>query len=316
MEIKNIAQGISVVSTFCLVLGLFYFPDSTLHVFWGLVIPLLPVTFLISPSFWRSVCPLAVTNKAGNRFNPKYQMPAANVSRSSALSISIFFLLVPARHFLFNEDPLILAYTTLGLLLLAYILGTQYKFKSGFCNAICPVLPVEKLYGQAPLVEFQGSRCSSCSLCTAKGCLDVAPEKSIPKVIGKFTASNRWTITPLGIFILSFPGFILGYFTLPSGVSISPLYVYGYIALSSALSYVISQIVLLSSKVQFSKALPISAACSIGLYYWFASEDISAVLDLSESGIYVVRAFFLLIIGVWLVRGTYLGSRSRVRIRA
>ena len=43
--------------------------------------------------------------------------------------------------------------------LAAWMLGRRGERKAGFCNALCPILPVERLYGQAPLVAAGNPRC-------------------------------------------------------------------------------------------------------------------------------------------------------------
>ena len=39
-------------------------PTDTLTLFWGVLIPILPVVFLIAPGSWRNVCPLAALNQS------------------------------------------------------------------------------------------------------------------------------------------------------------------------------------------------------------------------------------------------------------
>lgn len=298
----QIVQILGIFLLFSLITGLFTIPERTLHVFWGLIIPLLPVTFLFSPLLWRSACPLAVANRAGNRFAPQRVMPSSNATKTSAISISLFFVLVPARHLLFNENSVALAITISVVLLLAFVMGTQFKFKSGFCNTLCPVLPVEKLYGHSPFLEVKDTRCSACSLCTAKGCLDVAPQKSISKVIGPLTRSNKWLNTPLGIFALSFPGFIIGYFTVSNGDAANLLWVYGYTGVCSVACYLVSRLIITISRLPFEQAIALWAGYSIGVYYWYASMDISEVLGLSTNATYLIRGGFLIVVMIWMIR--------------
>jgi hypothetical protein len=39
-------------------------PDTGLFVMWKVVIPLLPVLFLVAPGIWRNLCRLAASNQA------------------------------------------------------------------------------------------------------------------------------------------------------------------------------------------------------------------------------------------------------------
>ena len=53
--------------TAMLLAGLWLAPARFLALFWGVVIPLLPLSFLVSPQLWRAVCPLATLNQLGGR---------------------------------------------------------------------------------------------------------------------------------------------------------------------------------------------------------------------------------------------------------
>src|SRR5215210_5435109 len=38
-------------------------PKTGLLVFWGLVVPAIPLTFMLAPGLWRNVCPMATANQ-------------------------------------------------------------------------------------------------------------------------------------------------------------------------------------------------------------------------------------------------------------
>ena len=52
----------------------------------------------------------------------------------------LFHLMVPARHFLFNQNGVALAITIVAVGGLALLLGSMFPVRSAFCNALCPVL--------------------------------------------------------------------------------------------------------------------------------------------------------------------------------
>ena len=85
---------VSVVLATSLICGLFLLPEVTIHFFWGIAIPLLPATFLVSPAIWRSVCPLATFNKSGNQLNPRQSLSRDAISKASAISVLLLFVLV------------------------------------------------------------------------------------------------------------------------------------------------------------------------------------------------------------------------------
>ena len=210
----SVAQLIGVVLTGVLVVGLVRWPTPTLHILWDMVIPILPAVFLINPMLWRNVCPLGTLNDwTGRRNHPPLHrgvMVAAWI-----VGVVLLGVLVPARRFLFNEDGLALAVTVAVVGVLALVVGFRTPHRAGFCNSLCPVLPVEKLYGQVPLLKVSSARCTTCDLCTRAGCIDLAGGKSARQSLRR--RSQGWLISPFGIFAAAFPGFIIGYFTLDNG---------------------------------------------------------------------------------------------------
>ncbi|MEE8267601.1 MAG: hypothetical protein V3R97_01680, partial [Gemmatimonadales bacterium] len=53
------AQAVGVAATAVLVAALFVKPDLALFVMWNVLIPLVPISLMVSPLIWRNVCPLA-----------------------------------------------------------------------------------------------------------------------------------------------------------------------------------------------------------------------------------------------------------------
>ena len=115
--------------------------------------------------------------------------------------------------------------------------GLAFDAKAGFCNAICPVLPVERLYGQSPLVRIGNPRCSSCTAC-APACIDRSPVRAPRQALGAAASRRFWTFSAFGGFAAAFPGFVLGYFTSVDGeLSTAPL-VYAEVLGWAALSWI------------------------------------------------------------------------------
>ena len=192
-------QAVGLLATIILLVGLLARPTVALFVLWNVLIPLVPVSLLLSPLIWRNVCPLATISMGLNRKAVTRKLSPEAASRTGMVAVLLLVLLVPARRFLFNTDGMALAIVIVGVALLALILGAFFNAKAGFCNSICPVLPVERLYGQAPLLKTDNARCESCSLCTPRGCIDVAPGKSIAHTVGIAMAGKRWLGTGFGV---------------------------------------------------------------------------------------------------------------------
>jgi hypothetical protein len=56
----------------------------------------------------------------------------------------------------------------------AFAGGLALKGKSGWCSSICPLLPVQRIYGQTPLVTIANAHCQPCVGCV-KNCYDFNP---------------------------------------------------------------------------------------------------------------------------------------------
>src|SRR5262245_10657074 len=60
---------ISVVGALGMVAVLFVAPDIGLFLLWQLLIPLIPLMFVVAPGLWRNLCPLAALNQAPRLLN-------------------------------------------------------------------------------------------------------------------------------------------------------------------------------------------------------------------------------------------------------
>ena len=296
------AQYTAVVVTVLLLAGLFVRPLMTLDILWNVVIPLLPATFLISTAIWRSVCPLATLNMATNGLWSRKAMSPAALRWVQALGIVLLIILVPARRFLFNEQGVVLAVVIIAVAVNALVLGAIFDAKAGFCNAFCPVLPVEKMYGQHPLWALQNPRCPSCTLCTSKGCIDLSPSKSIKQAVGPKHNSATWLMSPFGAFTATFPGFVVGYFT-TQNVAISEAgWIYLTIALWAAGSFAVVFVITRLMEARAAVVLPMVAALAVGLYYLFASPNVVATLGGGTTATLLLRSATFLLVVVWLWR--------------
>ncbi len=299
-------QFVALVATVLLIAGLYFRPVITLKIFWNLIIPLVPITFLITPIIWRSLCPLATLNMLLNGRLDTRVLPSSSLAAIGGVGLILLGILVPARRFLFNENAMALIILVVLIAVAALVLGAYYDAKAGFCNAICPVLPVEKLYGQHPIWKARNPRCGHCMLCTPKGCIDIAPTKSIKQAIGKSLHSHGWLKTSYGFFAAAFPGFITGFFTIADGPFATGLETYLHVTLWTVASFLITVIIVLALKVSANRMLPILAAVSIGLYYWFAVPGtISLFSDEAGSFVLIFRTLILAFVGFWLARAQY-----------
>jgi hypothetical protein len=298
----RIAQAISLTLLASLLVGLLARPEPTLHVFWNVVFPLLPASLLVSPALWRGVCPLATLNTLPNGLMARRTLTAKWVPVTGTIGVVLLALLVPARRFLFNMEGMALVALILVAAVAAMLLGAVYDVKAGFCNSICPILPVERLYGQAPLATMSNPRCPDCTLCTPRGCIDLSPSKSIAQTLGPRRRSHAWLFSFFGVFAGSFPGFVLGYFTRHDVSFVAAGAVYLAIGLMAAGSYAVTVVVVHGFRLEFRLALAILGASAAGLYYWFTAPTLAEALGLGSSVALGIRIAALALVAVWLAR--------------
>jgi len=309
----RLARGAALLAVPLLLLALVLFPAPALRVLWYGIIPILPAVFFVNPGFWRGVCPLATLNAAGNRVGDPRPVSPAVLTGLGVGGLLLFHLMVPARHLWFNQHGLALAITIVVVGGLAMVMGMWLPIRSGFCNALCPVHPVELLYGQSPLVELTRGRCDTCTLCTSRGCIDLVGRKAVPQVLGSSRHSMRWLLTPHGVFFAALPGFIIGYNRVADGSWSTVLPVYAATLGWSLLSYL--GFVLVTAVLQAgSRAMLLGAAALSGvLYYWFTGPAIARQFGLGSWAGWVIQLGALGLIGVWLVRAEMLTGRNLAR---
>lgn len=294
------AQLVVLVVTFALIGGFVVRPEPSLNLLWGVLIPILPITFLLGTGWWRSLCPLATLNMLPNPWIGRRAVSTTAARTAGVVGIVLLFGMVPARRFFFNTNGLIMAGTVLAVALLALFLGFAYDAKAGFCNAICPILPVERLYGQYPLLSADNPRCPSCSACTPGTCIDLSPARSLFETIGASPTGQDWLRRPLGIFAASFPGFVFGYYTTADVPMSQAGSVYLQVMVCAVISYALVAAGTALTGAQGRLVLPLLAGTAVGIYYWFAAPLIAEALGVSASVGTLIRIVALLVVAAWL----------------
>jgi hypothetical protein len=296
------AQGVGVVATIALLVALLRVPDTALRVLWDVAIPVLPAAFLVNPALWRNVCPLATINTLLSRFGQRRVLDERLIPSAGIVGILLLALMVPARRFLFNGDGTVLALTIVVVAVLALVLGAFFDKKAGFCSSICPVLPVEKLYGQGPLFAVSNPRCLPCTMCTARGCPDVAHSKSVAQTLGRTRRSHAWLATGYGAFAAGFPGFVIGYNMTQDGALETAGSVYLTVALWALASYVITQLAVRALKLSAVVSVRLLGALALMLYYWFAATVVTDHLALADWAPTAIRTIAVGLVAWWLWR--------------
>jgi hypothetical protein len=306
----RLAQALALAATLALIAALWVVPDTALHLLWDVAIPLLPAVFLVHPALWRNLCPLGTLNMLPNRWGARRLLDGRLIPIAGVTGIALLALMVPARRFLFNTNGPVLAVTIAGVAVLALVLGLVFDKKAGFCSGICPVLPVERLYGQSPLLAVGNPRCLPCTMCTTRGCIDIALSKSIAQTLGRARASHAWLQTGYGIFAAGFPGFVVGYNLTEDGGLASAGSVYLTVALWTAGSYLATQVLVRALGLSAAVTIRYLGALALGLYYWFVAPVVTDHLALPAWVPIVVRTAALALVALWLWRADWSATNS------
>src|SRR5439155_26411304 len=130
----------------------------------------------LAPGLWRNICPLAATNQIPRLFGFSRGLTLPGWLRDNyyMVSVAIFVIVIASRKVIFNQNGPMLGLLLLAILASAFTGGMIFKGKSGWCGSICPLLAVQRMYGQNPFATVRNSHCSTCVGCT-KNCYDFNP---------------------------------------------------------------------------------------------------------------------------------------------
>jgi len=309
------AQVVGVVVTVGFLVGFVVVPEASLNVLWNMAIPLLPLTFLVNAALWRNLCPLATLNMTGNRLGARRRLSNGMIPAAGALGIVLLVVMVPARRFLFNSDGVAMAATVGLIAVAAFTLGALFDAKAGFCNSLCPVLPVERLYGQNPLLAMRNHRCLPCTACTTRACIDLGPRQSVFQTLGSSAHSHRWLRTGFGAFAATFPGFVLGYYTVEDAPWTAAGNVYVHVALWALASYVLAALAVKTLGLTARVAVPVLGGAAVGIYYWFATPVLIEAYGITAAAISPIRVAFAAVVTLWLWRALAAASERPIAAR-
>jgi hypothetical protein len=148
-------------------------------------------------------------------------------------------------------------------------------------------------------------------MCTSRGCLDIAQQKSMAQVLGRDRISHAWMGTHFGIFAAAFPGFVVGYNLTANGPVSTAGQVYLTIAVASLLSYGVAVTLVRGLNLDAMLALRGLGGFAFAAYYWFAAAAISADLGLPAFAPVAIRGAALGLLIVWMSRDLRSLARRR-----
>ncbi len=183
------------------------------RVVWTIVVASLPLIIVIAGyHHWRRICPLAWFAQLAARLGRPGQRRASPWLQANYYSVafSIFLICLWLRLVATNGHGKALASFLLLLSFAALAFGAAYTGKS-WCNYVCPVSFVEKIYTEPRGIrQTASSQCEKCTACKP-ACPDINQENGYWKEIG--SAPKRFVY-------FAFPGLVFSfyfYFYLQSG---------------------------------------------------------------------------------------------------
>ncbi len=255
-----------VLTILTIIVLLFTLPEIGLLIFWGFAVPLLPLLFFLAPGVWRNVCPLAATNQIPRLFGFTRGLTLPPWLREYAylIGVALFLLIVPNRKILFDNNGPALALLLIVIFSAAFAGGMIFKGKSGWCSTFCPLLPVQRLYGQTPFATVPNAHCQPCVGCT-KNCYDFNP--SIAYLSDMY--EDRRYASYRRFFAGMFPGFVLAFYTVPPASTLPLWQVYGYFGLFMLVSLGIFTTLEVWLKTTPIQLPALFGALAFAFYYWF-----------------------------------------------
>jgi len=246
-------------------------PKTGLKIIWGIGIPLLPILFFLAPGLWRNICPLAASNQIPRvlGFTRALTAPRWWPRYGYLVAIMLFVAFITLRKVGLQTNGPLSGLLLLAALASAFTGGMFLKGKSGWCSSICPLLPVQRIYGQTPFALVPNSHCQPCVGCT-KNCYDFNPRVAYLADLdepAEFSAGRK-------LFVAAFPGLVLGFFEVPNLPHTSAGHMYALLALYTAVGvlgfFALDSFVPVTSH----KITTLYGAAALNIFYWFAFPNI------------------------------------------
>lgn len=245
-------------------------PPIGLTALWNVLIPVAPALLVFAPGVWRNVCPLATTALAARRWGWSRKRPLAPAGQAVLFlsAVVLLYMIVPLRHVVLDVDGPLTAALLLATAALALTLGSVFEWKSAWCSSLCPVHPVERLYGVAPAATPANAQCGACARC-----LTVCPD-STPAVHPLLVRTPRTSYLTGMLLAGGFPGFVLGWFLLterlgpvePASLTLAYALPLAGLAISLA-TFLLLRVAL--GERHDRVLVMLFAAVAVGSYYWF-----------------------------------------------
>jgi NADPH-dependent 2,4-dienoyl-CoA reductase/sulfur reductase-like enzyme/ferredoxin len=181
-------------------------------------------------------------------------------------------IIVASRKLIYNDSADATASFIISVFVLAFIGGVIFKGKSGWCSNLCPMLPIERLYGQTPFFLVRNSHCKTCVACT-KNCYDFNPGMA---ALADHYDEDRHYSARRKFFAGALPGLIYAYYTLPSFPDIQAQDLYLQFALHICVSVGLFFTLDAYLNLKPNQLPALFGAIALNLFYWFTLPSVIA----------------------------------------
>lgn len=267
----RILQGIVWLLGAGILYCLLFIPKLGILLFWNILIPVAPALFVVAAGVWRNVCPLAVTNLLPRHWglSKRKKLSSTQLGVLNLISVLLLYIIVPLRHAVFNSNGLATGLLIIAMAATGVALGFMYEWKSAWCSGLCPVHPVEKLYGGNTIkAAVPNAHCTNCMNCVVP-CPDstpnIHPQASVKTI---YHTLSGWLI------VGGLPGFIWGWFHVPDEATVTSLSaalaVYKMPLLGMMATLMTYEMLKRMIPAQYhTKLVSLFAAAGVSCYYWY-----------------------------------------------
>lgn len=264
---------------------LIFLPNIGVTLFWNILIPIAPALIVVAVGLWRNVCPLATTALLPRHLglSKRKIMSTSLHGVLSLISILALYAIVPLRHAVFDISGPATAGLLAGVTTVAVTMGFFFEWKSAWCSSLCPIHPVEKLYGSNVLFALPNAHCDRCMKCVSP-CPDSRANVS-PLSYHKTFSDNLSALLIIG----GLPGFIWGWFHVPdyhgdlSLTALLEIYKMPWAGMTATLTLYSLMTIILNERAT-QKMSGIFAASAVSCYYWFRIPALLGFGNFPEDG--------------------------------
>ncbi len=313
-------QGVFFLVGAVILVALFAAPALGLHLLWNVLIPVAPALLVLAPGVWRNVCPMATTSLMPRHLGLSRRKHLSAVAQGwlAVGALVLLLVIVPLRHVILDSSGLAIGLALVLVAALSVGLGMVFEWKSAWCSGLCPVYPVELLYGEEPLLSVKNAHCRTCENCVMP-CKDGTPDLHPANA-----AQGKPALISGLILTGGFPGFIWGWYQVPTYEGWQGFYnlhvAYGFPLAAMAASLCAFMGVRAMLKPDYHRTLVrVFAAAAVIVYYWFkapvmlgfGADPSSSLIDLHSvlpaSTPVIMRAACIALFGFLLVLKPHAG---------